>query len=440
MIWLVLGVATIPSIFWVANAARFQNQYPPRDTYFIGTIIGLAIFLYLIFLTIKNVKNFGDRNFNWQDNQPNLYRTYLSIFILEIISIFTWSFDEYAENISSYIFGIQDIFFQETEYGLFQFTIREVSFVAISLISLPLAIKLLELYFSFIQGIVSSAVFIIQQKGLPKSDYQEQEFEEINSESPQPGTKTERESSSREKFHAIADYAILRAYVQATLSAVAILIVVVVSLGLFMSVFQTSATRRAAKLIDSIEATPIAATTKLFEVVEKLRDAKNSLEAAKIVPNQTSESAVINPEFTSEFFEDNIYAATHILNKISSVENEMPAEGDKFISNLKDLRRDIETTSRTNWDIIVVRTAIIILAMVAVKIFHNLMMTAISERRNWEQSLSTLAILDRTSIDEQSIDSFLKIMAIYSKSSPSENQQIQIKDLADILKSSNPKG
>ncbi|GGX63181.1 hypothetical protein GCM10007385_35390 [Tateyamaria omphalii] len=109
-----------------------------------------------------------------------------------------------------------------------------------------------------------------------------------------------------------------------------------------------------------------------------------------------------------------IDAVSEIRRRINDAQINVTEKQDNkndFLLQLAEIKDQLESVSRTNWDVIVVRTAIILLAVLVIGIFQRLLMSAVNERRSWENKLAAMALLSKERLDSSSeVRNFLKII------------------------------
>ena len=162
--------------------------------------------------------------------------------------------------------------------------------------------------------------------------------------------------------------------------------------------------------MEELETSPIAHSTDFFDTTKSLLSIAFELQNRSPERLRDSELTFLDSGDATREIKPYLRETIQKLQEVSSIKGEIPNETKKFLSDLKTLKTELGTVSATNWDIIVVRTAIILLALVAVRIFHKQMTDAFQERRIWEAKMSTLRLLDKNNVDKGSVSDFTEIL------------------------------
>ena len=395
--WFLFGLVSIPSAIWIVWGSRFVHFMPSRADYYLGSLIGLTLLVIATRWLIQRIREFGEPEV-WDEQGPGVFVGYIiRIIVLEIISEFSFQtrniLEAYFRNID-----FTEIYAFQSEIFSYRLLVEEALYVLFLIVTLPLFFMLLRTYLLAIRLWIACGLSLfsgnLSQPSAPKKS-------KSSSKAP---------PAEQISFKTLADTGIFRSEMRGYLSGVCIVATVVIAFSLFQAVFQSSATTRANKLIEELETSPIAHSTDFFDTTKSLLSIAFELQNRSPERLRDSELTFLDSGDATREIKPYLRETIQKLQEVSSIKGEIPNETKKFLSDLKTLKTELGTVSATNWDIIVVRTAIILLALVAVRIFHKQMTDAFQERRIWEAKMSTLRLLDKNNVDKGSVSDFTEIL------------------------------
>lgn len=406
-VWALVGLVSAPSVLLLANWARSQSGYPDYDRQAFAYVVAFFVNAYLLIYTFKRLRIFGTRDFSWKTNHAKIFPRFALVFALEAGTYYAWNFSDFISGVLNQL-GIYSVF----SSGPVEIEFEEPIYIILLLVTLPLATWLVRAYLDFLQSWIAAALaFWGGATPEPETEQQPQPIYEASPQSavdPYQGLEQQIENN------------INRATLKSYVAMFAMAITVVAAVIAFQYVFQSSATTRATQLIQSIETSPVALTTTFSDRVRNMKRITERIQAEArqgpiVIYEETGGDASDGMRFEAldgENLSVNAYLneTLRALQSYEDVEEELPAELRGFLFQLAELRTELANTARTNWDLILLRTAIVLVALVSVKIFHTVMMSENRERHYWEARLIALKSIQSGALSEENIANYLAVV------------------------------
>ena len=411
-IWFFVGIVSVPGLLGLAWASRMIALSSYSHSNILASVIGALVLAHLVFFAFRKIQDFLGRDYVWEIECGNFWGAFKAVVLLELLSAFIYESYDVVSGLTS---RTREPIFSFPTFGENQFEMyaRDIFHVALILLTIPLVKRLIVAYLDLFATWLAAARELWAAR--PKNG-QSPDTGNTKSEEGRDGRTEQSVVAALPGFQSLSSQAIHRLEARAFFSGAAIVITALAGIFMFQAVFESSATRRANQLIDAIEASPIAFSTQIFDVTRDLVSIAEVIEneASKLRSTDGSGESYLENVLTlsngqttlREFFKSTL----NQLQALSDTEQTMKAEADGFLARLTELRRELEGVSRTNWDIIVVRTAIILIALVVIGIFQRILMMALQERRAWETKLSALTLLAKSKLDSTDVEAFLKVI------------------------------
>ncbi|ATG49305.1 hypothetical protein CEW89_18015 [Celeribacter ethanolicus] len=406
-VWALVGLVSAPSVLLLANWARFQSSYPDYDRQTFAYVVAFVVNAYLLIYTFKRLRIFGTRDFSWKTNHAKIFPRFALVFALEAGTYYAWNFSDFISGVLNQL-GIYSVF----PSGPVDIEFEEPIYIFLLLVTLPLTTWLVRAYLDFLQSWIAAALaFWGGATPEPETETEQQ---------PIYGTSPQSAVAPYQGLEQQIENNINRATLKSYVAMFAMVITVVAAVIAFQYVFQSSATTRATQLIQSIETSPVALSATFSDRVRNLkritaRIQREERQGHVVVVKETSDSNSSGMNFEaldgeSLSVESYLNETFRVLQSYEDVEEELPAELRGFLSQLSELRTELANTARTNWDLILLRTAIVLVALVSVKIFHTVMMSENRERHYWEARLIALKAIQSGALSEENIANYLAVV------------------------------
>ncbi len=204
-------------------------------------------------------------------------------------------------------------------------------------------------------------------------------------------------------------------------SVAAMATVLCVSIYSFVVVFQGSATSRALDVINRLEQSNFAfsahynqAMAKLSTGTQKFEELSKEFEGDEDRLRRRLD--VVRHKMTE--ISKEIAPALQEVNR-AEISPSLSRDAQDLLLNVSKIKAEISKISGTNWDLIVVRTAIVLLSYFSLRILFKVFESAVAERRGWEERRSAISILENEGFQ---VGSYLALVG-----------KLEEKDMSDFL-------
>lgn len=403
LVWLLIGIISAPALFFIFSHSEIVGG-PYRDEHLISKlfyyffIFGIA--LYSFRKAIKVARNPP----LWEIAKHDRWKTIRNILLLEVAAYLTWDVDDVGEELLVLFGQSLNVPIQLTSFSDYNLTSLELLYCVSMVLFAPLGFFLAKNYVVFFGQVCAALVDVYSSTSLgPQSS--EASSHVVN-------------GSSLSSLDDVFASSVAGAETRILIALLSITVVLSTAILSFVVVFQDSPTARALGNLDRIEASKFLLSSdlegRIRTVERRLTDEIDQLQEIQSRKSEETEPPVIVLEDgTTEVVVyrnavEQLQAFRSELSTMGSgVDNEIELRN--LLERFQSIREEVRASDVTNWDLIVVRSAIVLLSLFILRALYKVYELAIIERRRWEERRAALRLASANGTARFSIDDYITL-------------------------------
>lgn len=403
LIWLLIGLLSAPALFFIFSSSQIVGS-PYRDEHFISKLFYYAFIFGIAFYSFRKAIKVAQSPPAWESAKHARWKTIRNIFLLELVGYLTFDVDDVGEELLILFDLSFDTPLPLTSVSHYNISTLELLYCVSMVIFAPLGFILAKNYVAFF-GQVCAAIVDVYSTATVRL---------------QAGEATDYTvgRSSLSSLDDVFASSVSGAETRILIALMSITVVLSTAILSFVVVFQDSPTARALGSLDRIEASKFLLSSDLEErirtVERRLGDEINQLLEIQSRRSEADEPPIIVLEDgTSEVI---IYQNAleqleafrrDLANMGSGIDNEIELKN--LLERFQSIREDVRASDVTNWDLIVVRSAIVLLSLFILRALYKVYELAIIERRRWEERRAALRLASSNGAERLSVEDYITL-------------------------------
>lgn len=392
LVWAIIGFLSIPGLIAPIGFLSFGTFWSDSDdplSALIGILWGTMVFA----VGLRRMKRLLQTNSSWEVQQKLIWPLYRDLSLLFLANFLTGFIISLVRGYLIRDAGYVGLGENASYWEFLKWTVTpdHISRWIFQVLFIALTFPIIDRFFRFLEAWISAIDHLFSSHLETQAISVEPRKSESRS---TPKTRTTTDELVV-RYIGNIDSCNTRAYV----SVVSMLVLLIIGILSFVVVFQGSPTSRALSLVSSLESSPALFAARFQQNV---READAALIKSIDSLNALSRKSFQDPKLHEEALAETLQSVEVTVRKIQEYFGKLVLDGSRgsdvsqTLRDLQEIKREIEASSDTNWDLIVVRTAIVLLSYFALRIFFRVFESSISERRSWEEKLSAAVLIQST--------------------------------------------
>jgi hypothetical protein len=383
--WVMLGLVSFPGLFFPFNAFTFGYarlmSYGP-----VGSLIRIVWIVAIAAAVLVRLRRSLEDSYSWEALSTQAWPSYRDAFLVaalsSLMSPISAIIDFFVPRSRDFVSNSRDQDWidralSEIDTQLIVHWILQASFIVLTL-------AMIDRFFRFFAVWLAAG----QKLMLDSARGSKRTTKEISEQRDALAPETQLMA----QFLRNVESCNIRIYA----SVISMFILLAVALVSFIVVFQGSPTARALSIVSQVEQSPLLLTKQFFDQLDEVEQATDEIITKLTAPQYSGPGDT--PEIidlAKKSIEDAQGSVRRVREFAVKLASNSPNKEDSrdLIVGLAEIKREIESGSNTNWDLIVVRTAIVLLSFFALKVFFRVYEAAVNERRMWEERISAVNLI-----------------------------------------------